>query len=276
MTDTAQAAAFITALFGLVFGSFFNVCISRLPLHASVVSPRSCCPNCRHGIAWYDNIPLASFILLRARCRHCHASIAWRYPLVELATTILFYAVVREFGVTPVALKWLVVVSLLEMLFWTDLETRLLPDVLTLGGLAAALGLSLVEPVASGLGAMLFPAVPLSLQSLLSATAGAALLSLPLWAFANGYAKLRRIEAPGLGDIKLLAFMGAALGVQTGLLALLIGSLAGSILGLGYILGTGENPRTYTLPFGSFLCVGGLIAIFFGGKLVRIWLGAGM
>lgn len=268
--------AFIAGLFGLVFGSFFNVCISRLPLHASVVSPRSHCPNCRHAIAWYDNIPLASFAFLRARCRHCGASIAWRYPIVELATAVLFYAVVREFGITPAAAKWLVVVSLLEILFWTDLETRLLPDVLTLGGLAAALGLAVLIPVTGGLGATLFPALPLSLQSLISSAAGAVLLSIPLWAFANGYARLRRIEPPGLGDIKLLALMGAALGAQAGLLALLIGSLAGSILGLGYILGTGKNPRTHTLPFGSFLCVGGLIVIFFGGKLVRIWMGAGV
>lgn len=268
--------AFIAGLFGLVFGSFFNVCISRLPLHASVVSPRSYCPNCRHGIAWYDNIPLASFAFLRARCRHCGASIAWRYPIVELATAVLFYAVVREFGITPAAAKWLVVVSLLEILFWTDLETRLLPDVLTLGGLAAALGLALLIPVTGGLGATLFPALPLSLQSLISSATGAVLLSIPLWAFANGYARLRRIEPPGLGDIKLLALMGAALGAQEGLLALLIGSLAGSILGLGYILGTGKNPRTHTLPFGIFLCVGGLIVIFFGGKLVRIGMGAGV
>jgi leader peptidase (prepilin peptidase)/N-methyltransferase len=275
MTDTAQAA-FIAGLFGLVIGSFFNVCISRLPLHASVVSPRSYCPNCRHTIAWYDNIPVASFVFLRARCRHCAASISWRYPFVELATAVLFYAVVREFGITPAAVKWLVVVSLLEILFWTDLETRLLPDVLTLGGLGVALVLSVVVPATGELGATLFPALPLSLQSLVSSAAGAALLSIPLWAFANGYARLRRIEPPGLGDIKLLALMGAALGAQAGLLALLIGSLAGSILGLGYILGTGRNPRTHTLPFGSFLCVAGLVVIFFGGKLVRIWMGAGV
>jgi leader peptidase (prepilin peptidase)/N-methyltransferase len=195
---------------------------------------------------------------------------------VEFATAVLFYVVVHEFGVTPAALKWLVVVSLLEMLFWTDLETRLLPDVLTWGGLAAALALALLVPVTGGLGAILFPALPVSWQSLLTAMLGAVLLSVPLWAFANGYARLRRIEPPGLGDIKLLALLGAALGPHAGLLALLIGSVTGSILGLGYILGTGKNPRTHALPFGSFLCVGGLIVIFFGGKLVRIWMGAGV
>jgi leader peptidase (prepilin peptidase)/N-methyltransferase len=274
VSEIAQAAI-VAGFFGLLFGSFFNVCISRLPLHLSVVSPRSRCPNCREPIAWYDNIPLVSFALLHGKCRHCRAPIPWRYPLAELVTGILFYAVVREFGIGPIAIKWLILVSLLEILFWTDLETRLLPDVLTLGGLAAALCLALIAPVPGGLGALFFPALPVRLQSLLSAAAGAAILSIPLWAFATGYARLRAIEPPGLGDIKLLALLGAALGVEAGLVALLIGSLAGSVLGLGYILGTGKNPRTHMLPFGSFLCVGGLIVIFFGGKLVQIWMGAG-
>lgn len=260
MSETAQAAI-VAGFFGLIFGSFFNVCIHRLPSHRSVVSPRSYCPHCRQSIAWHDNIPLVTFALLRARCRYCHTPISWRYPIVELATGLLFYAVVREFGVTPEALKWLVIVSLLEMLFWTDLETRLLPDVLTLGGLAAALCFALLEPP--------------HLESGFAALLGAFLLSVPLWAVAKAYARLRGIEPPGLGDIKLLALLGAALGVQAGLLALLIGSLTGSILGLGYILGTGKNPKTHPLPFGSFLCAGGLIVIFFGGKLVRLWMGAG-
>lgn len=275
MTETAQAAI-AAGLFGLIFGSFFNVCIHRLPYHQSVIAPRSYCPNCHQSIAWYDNIPLVSFALLRARCRHCRARIAWRYPVVELATGLLFYAIVREFGLTPQALKWLIIVSLLEMLFWTDLETRLLPDVLTLGGLATAQCLALFVPVAGGLGPAFFPEFPVYLQSEFAALLGAFLLSVPLWAFAKGYARLRCIEAPGFGDIKLLALLGASLGVQAGLLALLIGSLGGSVLGLGYILGTGKNPKTHTLPFGSFLCAGGLIVIFFGGKLIQIWIGAGM
>jgi leader peptidase (prepilin peptidase) / N-methyltransferase len=260
VNETATAAL-LAGLFGLIFGSFFNVCISRLPYHQSVITPRSQCPHCERRIAWYDNIPLLSFALLGGRCRFCRGTIAWRYPAVELATGLLFYAIVWKFGVTPETVKRLILASLLEMLFWTDLETRLLPDVLTLGGLAAALCLALAVPGTGGLrGALL----------------GAVLLSVPLWTIAKAYARLRRIEPPGLGDIKLLALLGAFLGVQEGLLALLIGSLTGSILGLGYILGTGKNPRTHALPFGSFLCVGGLIVIFFGGELVRLWMGAGM
>jgi leader peptidase (prepilin peptidase) / N-methyltransferase len=276
LVSETGAAALAAGLFGLIFGSFFNVCIHRLPFHRSIMAPRSQCPKCERPIAWYNNIPLLSFVLLRGRCRFCGAAITWRYPVVELATALLFYAIVREFGVTPEAVKWLIFVSLLEMLFWTDLETRLLPDVLTLGGLAAALCLALVIPMRGGMGAMLFPGFPVYLQSEFMALVGAFLLSVPLWAIAKAYARLRGIEPPGLGDIKLLALLGASLGVQEGVLAVLIGSLAGSVLGLGYILGTGKNPRTHTLPFGSFLCVGGLIVIFFGGKLVRLWMGAGM
>ena len=259
MSETALAAV-AAGFFGLIFGSFFNVCIHRLPYHRSVIAPRSFCPNCEQSIAWYDNIPLLSFALLRARCRFCRAPIAWRYPVVELGTGLLFYAIVWKFGVTPEAVKWLIFASLLEILFWTDLETRLLPDVLTLGGLAAALCFALAVPDTGGVVASLL---------------GALILSLPLWAIATAYARVRGIQPPGLGDIKLLALLGAFLGLQAGLLALLIGSLTGSVLGLGYILGTGKNPKTHALPFGSFLCAGGLIVIFFGGKLVRLWMGAG-
>jgi leader peptidase (prepilin peptidase)/N-methyltransferase len=260
------AAALLAGLFGLTFGSFFNVCIERLPSHRSVVKPRSHCPTCGAAIAWYDNIPLVSFALLRARCRSCNARISWRYPAVEFATGVLFFAIVREFGVTMYALKWLLTASLLEVLFWTDLETRLLPDALTLGGLAVAFSLALFVPVPGGLGPALIPQAPVYLQSEVAALAGAFLLSIPLWAFAKVYARLRRIEPPGFGDIKLLALIGALFGVQAGLFALLIGSISGSVLGLGYILMTGKNARTHMLPFGSFLCVGGLIVIFFGGS----------
>lgn len=276
MNHAREIAALLAGMFGLVFGSFFNVCIHRLPLHRSVISPRSYCPSCRRTISWYDNIPLVGFVLLKGRCRYCRSPISWRYPFVELSTGIFFYAVVALYGVTPEALKLLVAVSLLEILFWTDLETRLLPDVLTLGGTAVGLLLAFFIPTRGGLLAALVAGLTAPVQSVLEALAAALLLSVPLWVFANLYARLRRVEPPGLGDIKLLALLGAFFGLEGGLLAVLLGSLAGSVLGLGYILGTGKNPKTYTLPFGSFLCAGGLVVIFFGGKLIRIWMGAAL
>lgn len=267
--------AVVAGLFGLFFGSFFNVCIHRVPQHQSVVTPRSYCPACHRQLAWYDNVPILSFILLHRRCRYCANPIPWRYPVVELSTALLFYAVVHRWGISLESFKWLVCTSLLEILFWTDLETRLLPDVLTLGGLLMALLFSFLRPAAPILGAMLFPQLPVYMESLICAVISALVLSLPLWAVAEGYARLRGIEPPGLGDIKLVALLGGFLGIEAGLMALLAGSLTGSVLGLGYILGTGKDPRRHALPFGSFLCVGGLVVVFWGKKLFQLWIGPG-
>jgi leader peptidase (prepilin peptidase) / N-methyltransferase len=267
--------AVVAGLLGLLFGSFFNVCIHRLPQHHSVVRPRSYCPSCGRQLAWYDNVPVLSFMLLRRRCRYCRASISWRYPLVELSTALFFYVVVHRWGISVESLKWVVCASLLEILFWTDLETRLLPDVLTLGGLTIALLLSVWGPAQSGVGTVLLPQMPVYIQSFAGAVLSALVLSVPLWAVAEGYARLRGIEPPGFGDIKLLALLGAFLGMEAGVLALLIGSVTGSILGLGYIVGTGKDPRRHALPFGSFLCVGGLVVVFWGDKLLQLWMGRG-
>src|ERR1700761_9552281 len=165
----------LSALAGLLVGSFLNVCIYRLPRDLSGIIPRSFCPECGMPIAWYDNVPLLSYSLLRGRCRGCTRAIPARYPLVELTTAILFGFVVSEYGWTLAAAKWCVFEAILIALFWTDLEERILPDELTLGGTAAGLVFAAFVAVPSVAGVLLLPEAPTALQSLLSAATGALL-----------------------------------------------------------------------------------------------------
>jgi leader peptidase (prepilin peptidase) / N-methyltransferase len=270
MVDSPLLLAF-AALFGLVTGSFLNVCIYRLPRRLSVVTPRSFCPDCENTIAWYDNIPVISFVLLHRHCRKCKVSISWRYPFNEVATAALFCAVVYRWGVTPEALKWIVFGCVLIVLFWTDLETRLLPDFATLGALVCGLLFSAVVPLNSLLLDPLLNTFSPALRSILCSFAGAALLALPFLVFSELYARLRHIAPVGLGDIKLLALIGAFVGIERGLLILMIGSAAGALIGLGYIWGTGKNLRTEPVPYGSFLCAASLLVLFWGSQLFARW-----
>jgi leader peptidase (prepilin peptidase) / N-methyltransferase len=256
--DYAAFSIALAALAGLLIGSFLNVCIYRLPRDLSVVTPRSFCPECGSQIAWYDNVPLLSYFRLRGRCRACSNPIGWRYPLVESTTAVLFALTVAEYGWTLAALKWCVFNALLIALFWTDLEERILPDELTLGGTAAGLIFAVFAGVPSGLPGLLFPALSPVLKSVAGAALGAS-LALPLWAIGALYGWIRRREALGWGDVKLLALLGVFLGPERGLFALLIGTVSGSLLGLLYILLTRKKASSYELPLGTFLCAGGVL-----------------
>ncbi len=250
----------IAAIFGLLIGSFLNVCIYRLPRDLSVVAPRSFCPECGASISWHDNIPVLSFFALRRHCRNCAQPIGWRYPLVELATSAAFALVASRYRFTAAGLKWVVFESLLVILFCTDLEERILPDELTLGGTLAGFVFAFFVPVHGLLFEMLLPRMKPALLSVLIATFTACLLSLPLWGIAKLYERVRnQADAFGLGDLKLLALMGMFLGFDAGVSALLIGSIAGALFGVVYVLITRQNWRTATLPFGSFLCFGAAI-----------------
>lgn len=249
-------------LCGLLFGSFLNVCIYRIPRDLSVVTPRSFCPECGAQLRWLQNIPLISYILLSGRCHSCGQPIGIRYPLVELSTAILFLFTAIKFGVTLLSLKWIIFESLLVILFWTDLEERILPDEITLGGSAAALLLAVFVAVPGSLGAIILSNSALKWQSLLNACLGALLLTLPIWLIGALYGRLRGREALGFGDVKLLAMLGLFLGPENGLFALLIGAVAGSITGLAILLWTKQDARSYEMPFGSFLCAGALLIPF--------------
>jgi len=256
-------AAFLALLFGLLIGSFLNVCIYRWPRDLSVVRPRSHCPACERGIAWYDNIPLVSYAILGGRCRHCHARISMRYPVVELLTGLEFLYFVRTLGPGLPAVKMCVFAALLTGLAFCDWEERILPDELTLGGAVAGLAFALfvatpdttAQAVAWIAGGNLKGRADWIVESAL----GAALPAAILWACGWMYEKIRHREGLGFGDVKLMAMVGAFLGLNGALLTVLLGSLAGSILGGGYMLITRKD-STFELPLGTFLSAAALAA----------------
>lgn len=248
-TPAFETTAF---LLGLVVGSFANVCIHRLPLGQSVVSPPSRCPACGTLIKAYDNLPVLSFMLLRGRCRSCRAAISWRYPAVEAANGLLWLALAWRHGPTPRSLVEMALVTALLVLSLIDLEHQILPDVITLPG------------VALGLAASFLPGSPLTpLASLLAAAGG----WLAFAAVAKAYQKARGVEGLGQGDWKLAALLGAFLGWQEMLLSVLLASLAGTVVGLLAIALRGRDLR-YALPLGTFLGAAGVLVVFLGDALL--------
>ena len=266
--------AVIAFLFGLIIGSFLNVCIHRWPRNRSVVKPRSHCVRCRKPIAWYDNVPVLSFLILRGRCRHCGKRISWRYPLVELLTGAMFFWIVREMGFTPVAVKSCVFSAIMVALIFSDLEKRLLPDELTLGGILIGLVFAAFVPVPDiSVEAVLWLLginVSGTIKSLAESAFGALLPAVFLWGGGWLYLKIRQREGLGLGDVKLIAMVGSFLGLRGALLTLVLGSVSGSLIGYSYIKLTGKDPTTYELPFGSFLGAAGLAAILAGRQLLGL------
>jgi leader peptidase (prepilin peptidase)/N-methyltransferase len=261
------ALAFV---FGSLIGSFLNVCIYRWTRGLSVVHPRSACPACGKMIAWYDNVPLVSFALLRRRCRHCGASISWRYPLIELLTSIAFAAAVFRFGLSLSALKVAVFGSICIALVATDLTERLLPDYFTVGGTAIGILFAFFDPLEP-----LFPYGGDSRvwRSVVEALAGAALPSFAMWCLGEVYYQLRKREGIALGDVKMIGMIGAFLGLRGSLLVLVIGSVSGAVIGLAYVLMARKSAATYPIPFGVFLGVAGITVAWLGEPLMRAYFG---
>jgi leader peptidase (prepilin peptidase) / N-methyltransferase len=289
-------------LFGLAFGSFLNVCVYRLPRELSVVTPRSACPQCKHLIAFYDNLPVLSWLILRGRCRHCQSRISARYLLIELLTGALFVACYGFFGLTISTLKYCVFAFLLLGLIFTDAETKLLPDKLTLPGLALGVVFSLLVPV-NDLASQFLPGVlnlPFSsdltarLLSLLDSLLGAAVGASFIYGAGAIYLRWRGMEGMGLGDVKLMALVGAFLGVKLTVFTVFTASLGGSLFGLSTVLvvwrrraarfmrraANAPRPRRspwesaqlvyryYQMPFGVFLGSMALVAFFFGNRFL--------
>ncbi len=254
--------AVIATTFGLALGSFFNVCIYRLPRDLSVVSPRSFCPGCEAPISWWDNIPLISFALLRGQCRHCRTTIPQRYWMVETMTAAVLVSCWVRFGISASGLKWAVFGCILVLLFWTDLESRILPDEITISGTILGLIFAVLVPVDSYLLAIFVPDMPAAAQSVVSAITGSLILGGPIWIVSLIYQRIRGRQGLGLGDVKLLLLLGAFLGVRDGIFALMVGSVAGSIFGVAQVMMSRRSLSEYELPFGSFLCAGAaLVAI---------------
>jgi leader peptidase (prepilin peptidase)/N-methyltransferase len=253
----------VAALAGLLIGSFLNVCIYRIPRDLSVIAPRSFCPECGVAVAWFDNVPLASYFVLRARCRHCKQRIGWRYPAVEAMTAILFAVVAYRYAWTTSAGKWMLWEAIIIVLFWTDFEEQILPDELTIGGSVLGLILAWFVPVPGGFAAAVFPGWSATARSFLSIGMGVGLLAIPMWILAFLYEKIRGREGLGFGDVKLLILMSTFMGFENALFATMLGAVGGSVLGVIYCLATRRKFAETQLPFGSFLCAGAAIVPLF-------------
>ena len=295
-----------TFFLGLAFGSFLNVCIYRLPRGFSVVTPRSACPNCKQPIAMYDNIPVVSWLVLRGRCRHCKIPISPRYWMIELLTGFLFLACYWYFGLSLSTLKYWAFSFLLLGLIFTDAETKLLPDKLTLTGLALGIAFSVIVPV-NDLASQFLPgmvSLPFSgeitfrILSLLDSLLGAALGASFIYGAGAIYLRWRGTEGMGFGDVKLMAMVGAFLGIKLTVFTIFAASVMGSMFGLSTVLFVWMKRthrfmrrlasaqaarrrawqsaqmvyRYYQMPFGVFLGSMALFALFFGNQFLR-WYG---
>jgi leader peptidase (prepilin peptidase) / N-methyltransferase len=268
---------FVIALFGLLFGSFLNVCIVRLPHKQSILLPRSHCPLCNHTIRWYDNVPLVSYALLRGRCRDCRARISPQYAIVEALTAILLVATFRRFGLSPEFVKYAALVMLLIVVIFTDLRERLIPHSVTIFGISLGAVLSLFIDVdsrplgwlAERMGLFLPGAVLSVLGALLGAIVGGGLF----YAVGTAFFILggRKKDYLGFGDVMLMLMVGTFLGAPLTLLTILLGSFAGSIVALSITLAA-PRFRNYHWPYGTFLGIAAVYAALDGARLLEIYL----
>jgi leader peptidase (prepilin peptidase) / N-methyltransferase len=282
---------FFFFLFGIVIGSFLNVCISRIPEGLSIVSPGSRCPRCLKPIKPYDNIPVFGWLLLRGKCRNCALPISPMYPLVEFATGLVFVLTWYEFDISLLTLKWLIFSCLIIVLVVTDFRVRLLPDLVNFPGLAMGLALAFRVPISDTTAGTLFfllgfRNLPFETElffNVMNAILGALAGSMLLWAAAALYKLVRKRDGMGMGDVKMMAMVGAFLGPRGAFLTILLGTLLGSVIGLCwigllYLFGWKKNvaqraakrglgkvsairwaiASKYQLPLGTFLGIGAM------------------
>jgi leader peptidase (prepilin peptidase)/N-methyltransferase len=244
----------VFALAGLMIGSFLNVCIYRLPRRESIVWPASHCTSCNRPLAWFENVPVIGWLALSGRCRTCGSRISAMYPLVEVTTAVVFAGGVLVYGLSPLLFVRLAFACALIVLFVIDLQHRILPNVITLPGIAAGFAASLFLP-------------PGWLSSLIGILAGGGIL----FAIAEAYYRLRGIEGLGMGDVKMLAMIGAVLGWPLMLLTLVFASFAGSLVGVG-LIASRRGGMQAALPFGTFLALGALVAAVAGDPILSWYL----
>lgn len=242
-------------VFGAIVGSFLNVCIHRVPLGVSIVYPPSSCPNCSNPIPFYLNVPIISYVLLRGRCSSCGEPFSARYPVVEALTALVALFTFLRFGPTAEAAVYFVFLSALIVITFIDLDLKIIPDVISLPGIVAGLIVSFFLPY------------PGALDSFIGAAAGGGVLFAVAW----GYYMATGQEGMGGGDIKLLAMIGAFLGWKGVILTLLLGSLAGAVIGSVLMLALGKGSR-YAVPFGPFLAFGAAVHLFFGESIISWYL----
>ena len=256
VTDVpAFFAPLMAVILGLCVGSFLNVVIYRLPLGQSLMSPPSRCTRCGRRLSWYDNIPIVSWLALRGRCRQCGERISPQYPIVEAVTALIALVIVLMTPPGVLLASRLVLATILIVLFMIDLEHQILPNTITLPGIVIGFIFSLFAP-------------PGPLNSLFGILLGAGVL----YAIAWGYYMLRKEEGMGMGDVKMLAMIGAFLGWRAVLLTLIMASFAGSVVGVG-LIALHRGDMKYALPFGTFLAIGALLAMLVGEPIVEWYLG---
>ena len=288
-------------LFGIVIGSFLNVCITRIPEDISIISPGSRCPRCKTPIKPHDNVPVFAWLWLRGKCRACGEPISPMYPIIELSTGLLFVAAFLEYGITQATVKWLFFTCFVLILTVTDLRVRLLPDLITWPGMAAGLMFSAFVPPTDGFAGflgyrLLHLRLPGFATGILDGMLGAAFGSFLLWGLAAGYKAVRGHEGMGMGDVKMMAMAGSFLGLRGTFLTILVGSLLGSVLGLSVVvalyfggwrsglaqrasrrgLGTESGLRwtiasQYQLPLGTFLGIGALAIVYAAPVMAARW-----
>jgi leader peptidase (prepilin peptidase)/N-methyltransferase len=244
----------VVFIFGAIIGSFLNVCIYRIPLSKSIVKPNSFCPNCEKPVRVYDNIPIVGYIMLGGKCRDCGARISLRYPFIELLTAILFLVTFRRWGISSVFFINIFLASLFIVISFIDLDFQIIPDILSIGGLAVGIIISFMRPG----------------FSFKEALYGVLLGGGVLFVIAYGYQLIAKREGMGGGDIKLLAMIGSFLGFKGVIFSLVGGSLMGTIVGIPLMLIKGKDSK-YAIPFGPFLSLSAVIFLFWGNWLVYIF-----
>ena len=272
----------IAGVFGAIIGSFLNVVVHRVPNDESIVFPNSRCPSCGSGIAFYDNIPVLSYIVLGAKCRHCKEHISFRYPAVELLTAAMFVGVAWHDGLSAALPFDLIFTSALLALVFIDAEHMILPNVITYPGIAFAVVARIVIPYLTGTphfddipsisqGAL--AGMPIWVTSLVGALIGALVGGGSLWLMGWTWEKLRGIEAMGLGDVKMMFMVGAYLGWRLTILTIFVGVLTGSVIGIFLMIRSGQRNMQMLLPFGVFLGLGAIAALLFGAPIVMWYAG---
>ncbi len=241
----------IVAALGLAVGSFLNVCIYRLPRGESLAFPSSHCTSCNRSLSWYENVPLLSYLVLRGRCRTCGNRISPIYPIIEASAAVVAVVWYWQFGFSSLLVSRLVFAFALLVLFVIDLQHRILPNLITLPGIVAGVLFSLVAP-------------PGWFDSLVGLLVGGGVLYL----LGEAYYRIRGEEGLGMGDVKMLAMIGAFLGWKLMILTLVLSSFAGSLVGLA-LVATGRGTMKFALPFGTFLAIAALVASVVGDPIVH-------
>jgi leader peptidase (prepilin peptidase)/N-methyltransferase len=277
LTGLPELIAYLLVfVFGAIIGSFLNVIIHRIPNEESIVFPSSACPKCKTPLKAYDNIPILSWLVLGGKCRNCKEKIAIRYPMVELLTGLSFVLVYWQIGFDPMLFVGLVFVCVIIALMFIDAEHMILPNVITYPFFIFAFAVRIVYPIAFGTvfsDTTYWPLASLStypawVVSLAGAILGAIAGGGSLWLVGAIWKKLRGVEAMGLGDVKMMAGVGALLGWRLALLSIFLAAFAGALIGVVVIMRQKDKNFQAQIPFGIFLGIGSIVAFLFGEQMI--------